>query len=90
VRGALDREAGGRLMPPSRLVTQRLQQLEDRLAGDPVLRAELADFMARPVDDWTQEGVDVVCTVGARLCRLSSSQIELSHQRFSGSKRIPL
>lgn len=77
-------------MAASRLATQRLAQLEDRLVGDDVLRAEVAPFLARPAEEWEQAGVDLLCRVGKRVCRLTATQIEISHDGFTGSKRIPL
>lgn len=69
------------------LVVGRLRKLRERLDGDPVLAAEVDPFL---VGDWQEEDGEVVCHLGERWCRLSASEITIGHDRWPGSKRVPL
>lgn len=75
--------------PPARsaAVRRRLAALEARVREDVVLASEVADFLP---GDWQEDGVHALCRVGERWCRVASDEVSIGHDRWPGSKRIPL
>lgn len=71
----------------SRVGQGRLRKLRGRAAADMVLAGEVADFLAGA---WADEDGETVCRLGERWCRLSADEITIGHDRWPGSKRIPL
>jgi hypothetical protein len=69
------------------LAERLLAPVRGRLRTDPVLAAELAEFMP---GEWEPDGAQVVCRLGDRWCRVSADEIALGNDRWPGSKRIPL
>ena len=100
-RGAdLEREEAGAPLPapepePEPQGPREAAQVE-RLLGAvralfserPTLRIEVAPFLEGAT--WRLEHGRAVGQLGARWCRVTAGQVEIGHDQWPGSKRIPL
>lgn len=75
-------------LPPSAMVARRMDALRRRAAIDAIFAAEVADFVGLPFAEDGEGGV--VALLGPRRCRVTASEVVLSHDSWPGAKRIPL